>query len=80
MVLHYRVRTYPNANELETDLNHLATGPWKPHLLCPQGTNGILVIYTADAPATEVAAWDHAAQVAEEANLTHEFRDPREED
>ena len=85
MALQYRARTYRNVGELDAALNHEAQANWKPTLLCSHGQDGILVVYSSDAPAAsepppEVAPWDRGAEVAEEANLAHEFPDPREED
>jgi hypothetical protein len=80
MPLQYRARSYRTVEELETALNHEARANWKPTLLDHRPDGTILVIYSSNAPGADVAAWDKAAQVAEEANFLHEFPDPREED
>jgi hypothetical protein len=85
MELQYRVRTYATVGELEAALAQQARSNWKLEQLCSHGPTGVLVVYTSPDPlpdeaSQEIAPWDQAAQIAHEANLTHEFPDPRAED
>lgn len=81
----YRVRVYQSASEFEAALSQEARANWHLKHLCSHGPTGVLAVYSCHGPASgelpeEVAPEDHAAQVAQEANLTHEFSDPRAED
>ena len=83
MELQFRVRVYQSASELEGALHQEAQNHWELKQLCAHGPSGVLAVYTSTAPRDtprEIENWDRAALAAQEANLTHEFSDPREED
>jgi len=83
MDFQFRVRTYQSAGEFEAALHQEARANWHLENLCSHGPMGVLAVYRRSGSGGErlpVASADHAAHVAQEANLTHEFSDPRAED